>query len=33
MSVLIPVIAIISMITIGYVLKYLPDYLPWLKER
>lgn len=32
MSVLIPVIAIISMITIGYLLKYLPDYLPWLKQ-
>lgn len=33
MSVLIPVIAIISMIAIGYLLKYLPGYLPWLKER
>ncbi|PXX62151.1 hypothetical protein DFR70_10718 [Nocardia tenerifensis] len=32
MSVLIPVIAVVSMITIGYLLKYLPDYLPWLKR-
>lgn len=28
MSVLIPLIAIIIMITVGYVLKYLPDHLP-----
>lgn len=31
MSVLIPLIAIIVMITVGYVLKYLPNYLPWNK--
>lgn len=31
MSVLIPVIAIVCMIAIGYALKYLPDHLPWLK--
>jgi len=32
MSILIPVISIIVMITVGYVLKYLPNYLPWLKD-
>jgi hypothetical protein len=31
MSPLIPLIAIIVMITVGYVLKYLPNYLPWRK--
>lgn len=32
MSVLIPVIAIVLMITIGYVLKYLPNRLPQRQE-
>lgn len=32
MSILIPVISIIVMITIGYVLKYVSNYLPWLKD-
>lgn len=33
MSVLIPLIAIIGMIAIGYALKYLPDRLPWLRDK